>query len=608
MALVFGATAANAVTNPAGTPGTPIPAGSNPYAVAYDPDNHTVYVTNNADGTVTPIDATTNTVGTAIPAGSNPYAVVYDPDNHTVYVTNNTNGTVTPIDATTNMAGTPIRAGAYPFGVAYDPDNHTLYVTNAENGTVTPIDATTNTAGTPISAGSSPNEVAYDPDNHTIYVANSNTAGTVTPIDATTNTPGTPIHVGTYPHGVVYDPDNHLLYVANFGGGTVTPIDATTNTAGTPIPAGAYPFAVAYDPANHTLYVTNDPAGTVTPIDATTNTVGTPIHVGTAPYGVAYDPDNRTVYVANGTGTVTPILVPPVDRVAGADRYATSVAISQAAYPDGASVVYLASGLNFPDALGAVPAAVRDHAPLLLTGTTLPASVQAEITRLHPDKILIVGQTGAVPAAVETALKPLAASVVRIGGVDRFDTDKQIIQNRFGSTTSTVFLASGMNFPDALSAGAAAGSKGEPVLLINGAQTGLDASTTAFLTGQHVTGVTIVGGTGAVSQGTQNALTKAGITVTRQSGADRYATSLAIGEAAFPAYTHAYLASGMNFPDALGGSVLAGAKGAPLFTSTPTCVPAAIATAIKAQKITELTLLGGTGTLSPAVATLTPCP
>ena len=95
-----------------------------------------------------------------------------------------------------------------------------------------------------------------------------------------------------------------------------------------------------------------------------------------------------------------------VSRVAGADRYATAVAISTVAFPVSAPVVYIASGVAFPDALSAGPAASRQGGPLLLTNPdVLPPSVRQEVQRLSPTKIVIVGGLAAVSAAVGPTLR-----------------------------------------------------------------------------------------------------------------------------------------------------------------------------------------------------------
>ena len=92
----------------------------------------------------------------------------------------------------------------------------------------------------------------------------------------------------------------------------------------------------------------------------------------------------------------------PVTRVFGPDRWSTSAAVSRAAFAATAPVVHLATGLAFPDALAGGPVAALAPGPLLLVPKDcVPAPVQAEIDRLSPDRVVILGGTGAVGTGVE---------------------------------------------------------------------------------------------------------------------------------------------------------------------------------------------------------------
>jgi N-acetylmuramoyl-L-alanine amidase/putative cell wall-binding protein len=87
----------------------------------------------------------------------------------------------------------------------------------------------------------------------------------------------------------------------------------------------------------------------------------------------------------------------PVTRWSGPDRYATSAAISAAAFGAGAATAFLATGTNFPDALAGVPAAALADGPLLLTRRDcLPPVVAAELARLRPTKVVLLGGRGAI--------------------------------------------------------------------------------------------------------------------------------------------------------------------------------------------------------------------
>jgi len=323
-----------------------------------------------------------------------------------------------------------------------------------------------------------------------------------------------------------------------------------------------------------------------------------------------------TVRAAYGTRSVGPAVggplsidAIPTQRIAGTDRFNTSVKIAQQAYPTTADTVWVANGLNYPDALSAAPAAAKERGPLLLVAYTLSDAVRDEILSLHPTKIRIVGGVNAVSPAIESALvdvgKQLGATVTRIAGSDRFETSRQIATTAFGASIPTVFVATAMNFPDALAAGAAAGTAGAPVLLVNGSAPSVDPFTTAFL--KNTTAIKVVGGVNVVSPGVVSGLGANGATVTRLSGSDRFETAEQVGRASFATYTTAYLASGLGFPDALSGSALAGAKGAPLFTTNGGCVPRSVLSDLGAQNAQRVFLLGGTAVLATSLNSLTAC-
>jgi putative cell wall-binding protein len=298
----------------------------------------------------------------------------------------------------------------------------------------------------------------------------------------------------------------------------------------------------------------------------------------------------------------------PVPRIQGADRYATSVELSKAGYPFTANVVYIATGTNYPDALAAAPAAAKEGGPLLLTlPTDLPGSIVTELKRLAPKKVVVVGGTYAVSDAVLKKIKDLVPNTIRLSGADRFETARQVVANAFPKgTASSAYVATGFNFPDALSASAAAGAHGVPVVLVNGNAPTADSGTTSLLSSLGVKTVTVVGGTSAVTGGVEASL-KGTAAVNRVSGSDRFATSVAINTDAFKSAGTAYFATGFQFPDALAGAALAGAKRSPLYVVQPDCVPAMVVKSLGDLGVQNVVPIGGTSALSGNVASLKAC-
>jgi putative cell wall-binding protein len=300
------------------------------------------------------------------------------------------------------------------------------------------------------------------------------------------------------------------------------------------------------------------------------------------------------------------------ERLAGANRYATAAAVSERYAIDGAvRDIVIVNGQNFPDALGAGPIASRFGGPLLMVTTNaIPADTVAELERLTPRTITIVGGTGVVSAAVEAQLATYvggAENVTRIAGANRYATSRAVVQALdTAAPINELFIATGRGFPDALAAVPAAGSVGGAVLLVNGALGSLDSTTAAFIDGLDVP-VTIVGGTGVVSAGIQNQLSGRGIVVNRVSGSTRYTTAIAIAIEYFPYADYAYLANGRGFADALAIGPWGGAYSTPVYLTQPDCVTDAVFDDLIDGLFSGVSLVGGTGVLSTTVEDIEPC-
>ncbi|MDH6182559.1 2',3'-cyclic-nucleotide 2'-phosphodiesterase (5'-nucleotidase family)/putative cell wall-binding protein [Microbacteriaceae bacterium SG_E_30_P1] len=312
------------------------------------------------------------------------------------------------------------------------------------------------------------------------------------------------------------------------------------------------------------------------------------------------------------TGTTTTVDLPVIpaepERIGGANRYEVGVNISQASYPETAPVVYVANGENYPDALSAGPAAAFEGGPLLLVRPNeAPDAVLAEIERLQPSKIVVVGGTLSVTEGTFNDLKELADETVRITGANRYEVSRNIAEYAFGGEDVPVaYVATGEKFPDALSAGGAAGVQNAPVLLVRGSATDLDAATEDLLDSLGTTETRVLGGEASVSAGVFTDL--AAITdATRFGGANRYEAARAINSDAFESADQAFLATGLNFPDALAGSAWAATSGSPLYVVPGNCITAGVLADLNTLGVSEVTLLGGEASLSPEVAELAVC-
>lgn len=154
-----------------------------------------------------------------------------------------------------------------------------------------------------------------------------------------------------------------------------------------------------------------------------------------------------------------------IERIGGVDRYDTAEKIVRSAFPSGASTAWIATGEKFPDALGASAAAGAVDAPVLLVNggaTSADPRTKGLLTDLGAGSVTIAGSALSVGAGIENSL-PVPAT--RIGGSDRYDTSEQLNRAAFPSA-STVYFATGENFPDALAGATAAGFTSSPLFAV----------------------------------------------------------------------------------------------------------------------------------------------
>ncbi len=310
-----------------------------------------------------------------------------------------------------------------------------------------------------------------------------------------------------------------------------------------------------------------------------------------------------------------------VIRASGTSREGTAIAISKTAYPTDhtADAVVLADSLHFPDALSGGPLATKVNGPLLLTpgqASTVYAPVLAEIARvLKPGatQLYLLGGLGSLSQGIETQLTNAGYTIKRFAGLNREDTSLQIAQflGQGASAPEELLLATGTDFPDGLSAGAAAASywsgpspTGGAVILTAGtkltpqAQAYIAAAIAGHTDPAHKVYVTTVGG---LADKAYSALDRISCV-----GADRYATSACVAYVHFGAQPDIAVATGTSFPDALAGGSFAGALNAPLLLIPPdltTDNDSPYLLHIESSAISTAYVFGGTGVVSLATAT-----
>lgn len=495
--------------------------------------------------------------------------------------------------------------------------------------------------------------------------------------------------------------------VAAAGGGAVATTPAVLSSsggAGAPLDRLSFKVTTASAVSPATYTVSGIKLDTSTATGPVTVVVGQGGSVAAACAAANIVASHPTIFGATGNLVITTII--SVTRFAGADRYGTAAAIYTAkqavdgCVAAGPNPVVLTRGDLFPDALASAYLAGGfgdEGTGILLTNTAfLPAITLSALKDNGVTDVFIAGGPVAVSTAVENQLKatpaytcgggsqrigadgnPVFLKVTRIGGANRYETAELVAEYKGSGTVGkadydgdtiananpTAVIATGENFPDALSAGpmafagqqffwffisgtpangAVADGAGFPILLTTGSS--LSPQAAAGLLNLGIKQVIIMGGTAAVSDTVKSSIEALGITTTRLAGADR--TETATKAAAFETATwadvtpfcaptsavptpctkpaglgyspfHANLARGDDFADALVGGPHAGGgtdEGASiLLASSPASLGSSTSAYLTANSvknttnwlgigISSLDIFGGPVAITPATA------
>ncbi|WP_411678743.1 cell wall-binding repeat-containing protein [Clostridium thailandense] len=207
----------------------------------------------------------------------------------------------------------------------------------------------------------------------------------------------------------------------------------------------------------------------------------------------------KNVFIVGGTGVISKNIEDTLNslkisctRLQGQDRYETSIKVAELIGTKNGA--FISSGENFPDALSASSIAASKQMPILFSASnSLPSSVKDYIDANNINNFYVTGGTGVISDAALSGLN----NVKRLSGIDRYSTNLSII-NEFSKDInfSNVYFASGENFPDALSASAAAAKNSSPILLANGAYT--RAKSIIDANSQAISTIKILGGTSII--------------------------------------------------------------------------------------------------------------
>ncbi|MDI9216987.1 cell wall-binding repeat-containing protein [Clostridium tertium] len=243
------------------------------------------------------------------------------------------------------------------------------------------------------------------------------------------------------------------------------------------------------------------------------------------------------------------------NRIYGNNRYETSYELFRNGWSSSEYAV-IAPGLDYPDALCATPLATKYNAPIVLAENTSLMN-QPNLLNLLKSKgvknVFLVGGTGVIPSSFESELSSQGISSKRLGGKNRYETSVQI-SKEVGNSSGEVAVVSGLDFADGLSISSIAAIRNMPILLTEKNQ--LPSEVLNHLNGLNISKSYVIGSSGAVSDNVASKLSN----VERLGGKNRYETNKNIFNKFKSSLdlSNMYIASGLDFPDALSVSALAG--------------------------------------------------
>lgn len=316
---------------------------------------------------------------------------------------------------------------------------------------------------------------------------------------------------------------------------------------------------------------------------------------------VAFDAADNKSSALTASTTTEPDIPNEVARLWGEGRYDTAAAVSEDAFPDGAATVFIATGFDFPDALAAGPVAGMTNAPILLVQPdAIPQATADELRRLDPDSIVILGGDVAVKPTVETQLRGFAPAVGRLKGDDRYETAVEVSKSGFGSGVDVAYIATGLDFPDALAGAAAAGRDQGPVLLVRKDQ--IPSVVAGELQRLSPGRIVILGGDAAVNPTVEAQLRNfTSGSVTRLKGDNRYDTAASVASTFDADAPVVYIATGLKAPDALAGTPAAVLTGAPIMLVPGDSIPDSVETQLLRIRPRRIVVLGGAAVVTDAV-------
>lgn len=191
-------------------------------------------------------------------------------------------------------------------------------------------------------------------------------------------------------------------------------------------------------------------------------------------------------------------------RLGGDNRYGTCSQINDKLSIAEKTPVVIVNGENYPDALSISSIAAASGYPILLTTqNSIPQQTIDQLAKIKPSKIYVIGGSGVISDNVYSSLKSYSNDISRIFGADRYETSMNICKTFNSGSNSTIVLATGTDFKDALVGSSVAVKYNAPIILV-----GNDASKVKeFLRYNSFKNVIILGNTSSISSDIEASIT-----------------------------------------------------------------------------------------------------
>ncbi|WP_282155995.1 YncE family protein [Cytobacillus gottheilii] len=275
------------------------------------------YFTANEGGSISKIDAASNTIVSKIEVEGSVHNVQVSPDGKTIGATvvpsmgghsgghseeMTMTGKAIFYDIESDELIKEVEVGNHPAHIVFTENGKFAVVTNNEDNNISVIDTESYTVVKTIDTGKGPHGFRISPDSQIAYIANMG-EDTVSVVNLDTMTEEKRIKVGTAPVTTGITSDGKTLVATLNGENALALVDLETEKVGK-VEVGVGPAQVYIEANDQFAYIANQgteetPSNSATVVDLSEKKVTATIETGKGSHGVVVSPDSKRVYVTN---------------------------------------------------------------------------------------------------------------------------------------------------------------------------------------------------------------------------------------------------------------------------------------------------------------------